>query len=112
IRLDWATSTSSDAVGYNVYRGTSAGVDATGTPLNGGSPLTSATYVDSAIVAGTTYYYVVTAVDAAGNESAVSNEAMGLVSEEPDTEAPAAPSALAAAGGDDTVTLTWSASSS
>ena len=112
IRLDWATSSSTDTVGYRVYRGTAAGVDGSGTPLNGTSLLTSPTYDDSAIVAGTTYYYVVTAVDAANNESVVSNEAMGMFFEEPDTEAPAAPSALDATGGDDTVTLTWSPSSS
>ena len=74
--------------------------------------MTAANYVDSAIVAGTTYYYVVTAVDAAGNASVVSNEAMGLFTEEPDTEAPVAPTALAATGGDDIVTLTWTPSTS
>ncbi|WP_354500164.1 malectin domain-containing carbohydrate-binding protein [Mycetocola sp. 2940] len=112
IRLDWATSSSSDTVGYRVYRGTAAGVSTSGTPLSGTSLLTSPSYVDSTIVVGTTYYYVVTAVDAAGNASVASNEAMGLVAAEPDTEAPAAPSALTATGGNNTVALTWSPSSS
>ena len=112
IRLDWATSSSSDTAGYRVYRGTASGVVASDAPLSGSSLLTSPWYFDSTIVHGTTYYYVVTAVDAAGNESVISNEAMGVFQDEPDTEAPEAPSALTATGGDESVTLNWNASAS
>ncbi|MFU8945160.1 malectin domain-containing carbohydrate-binding protein [Mycetocola zhadangensis] len=112
IRLDWEASSSSDTVGYRLYRGTAAGVAASGTPLSGSALLTAQSYVDSTAVIGATYYYVVTAVDAAGNESAVSNEAVGMLFQTPDNEAPAAPTALAATGGDGTVTLAWTASAS
>ncbi|MGO4692097.1 PA14 domain-containing protein [Glaciibacter sp. 2TAF33] len=112
IRLDWTPSTSSDTTGYRVYRGTTPGVTATGTPKSGTTLLTQPFYVDASVTSGTTYYYVVTAVDAAGNESAVSNEAPGLYSVTPDTEAPAAATALAAVAGNASVQLTWVASAS
>jgi fibronectin type 3 domain-containing protein len=37
------------------------------------------TFTDSTVVAGTTYFYVVTAVDGSGTESAYSNEAKAVV---------------------------------
>jgi fibronectin type 3 domain-containing protein len=37
------------------------------------------TFTDTAVAAGKTYFYVVTAVDAAGNESVLSNEATGRI---------------------------------
>ena len=62
------------ATSYNVYRGTSAGGEA-GTAIATG--LTSPTYTDQGLTAGT-YYYFVTAVNDAG-ESAHSNEAHALI---------------------------------
>lgn len=59
------------AVSYNVYR----------SPLTGGgyvrlnsSPITGASLTDSGLRNAQTYYYVVTALDRAGNESGYSNE--------------------------------------
>uniref|UniRef100_UPI0011B06C26 malectin domain-containing carbohydrate-binding protein n=1 Tax=Cryobacterium sp. Y82 TaxID=2045017 RepID=UPI0011B06C26 len=112
LRLDWAASTSSDTVGYRVYRATAPQVSIAGTPLTGSTLLTSPRFLDESVVAGTTYYYVVTAVDAADNESAASNEATGLYAVTPDTEAPTAPTTLTTVGGDSLVQLNWSASSS
>ncbi len=74
VSLSWGASTG--AVGYNVYR-----------TLVSGGPYTilnpsldaSTTYTDSTVSAGTTYYYVVTAVDGSGNESAYSNQATAVV---------------------------------
>jgi len=63
-----------DAAGYNLYRSLVSG----GNYLRIASGLTGTTYTDTAVVNGTWYYYVVTAVDAAGNESAHSNEAAAL----------------------------------
>ena len=57
--------------GYNVYRGTTSGGPYT---LITSSPVSGTTYTDSTASNGTTYYYVVTAVNAVG-ESARSNEA-------------------------------------
>ncbi|MFD1506959.1 choice-of-anchor D domain-containing protein [Georgenia yuyongxinii] len=111
IELSWSPTASTDAVGYHVYRGTEAGVTAGSTPLNT-APLTGTTYSDGTAAPGVTYYYVVTAVDTAGNESAVSNEATGLLTEEADTEAPAAPADLTATAGDGVVDLAWAASTS
>ncbi|WP_418608309.1 PA14 domain-containing protein [Georgenia sp. SUBG003] len=111
IDLSWTGSAATSTVGYHVYRGTGPGVTADGTPLNA-TPLTGTAYSDGTAEPGVTYYYVVTAVDAAGNESAVSNEATGLLTEEDDTEAPQAPTELAATAGDGVVDLAWTASPS
>jgi hypothetical protein len=75
--LTWDASTSTDVVGYNVYRS-----DVSGGPyaqLNGSIPVLALTYTDTTVQAGLTYYYVVTAVDSEGTESAYSNEASALV---------------------------------
>jgi hypothetical protein len=75
--LTWDASTSADVVGYNVYRS-----DVSGGPytlLNASIPGSTLTYTDETVQAGTTYYYVVTAVNTEGIESAYSNEASALV---------------------------------
>jgi fibronectin type 3 domain-containing protein len=36
-------------------------------------------YTDSTVVSGTTYYYVVTAVDSSGTESVYSNEVSAVI---------------------------------
>ncbi|MGC9023895.1 MAG: alpha amylase N-terminal ig-like domain-containing protein [Chloroflexia bacterium] len=70
--LSWEAIT--DAVGYHLYRSLVSG----GNYLRLASGLTETVYTDTAVVNGTWYYYVVTAVDASGNESAYSNEAAAL----------------------------------
>ena len=75
VSLSWNASTSQVA-GYNVYRG-----DKMGGPysvINTGLDA-STTYTDSGVVAGATYYYVTTAVDSGGDESAYSNEVKAVV---------------------------------
>lgn len=69
VNLSWDCGDGT-AVGYNVYRG----------PANGGpyqiinSALDASTnYTDYSVVSGMTYYYVVTKVNAQGEESAYSN---------------------------------------
>ncbi len=71
--------------GYNIYRSEIAGG-----PYEriNSTILTDLTYLDSNLVSGSAYYYVVTAVDAYGNESVYSNEAWGIPS---DITAPPAP---------------------
>jgi hypothetical protein len=66
--LTWTASTSPN-VTYNVYRGTSPG---SYTKLNSTS-IGTTNYTDSTVQAGQTYYYVATAVDVSGNESAYSS---------------------------------------
>jgi len=75
VALSWNPS-SSTLSGYNVYRGSVSG----GPYSKVNSSLDQmATYTDSSVQAGSTYYYVVTAVDASGNESAFSNQAQAVV---------------------------------
>jgi hypothetical protein len=83
--VTWTASTTAGVVGYNVYRGTTSGGEST-TPLNsspvasGCTSTTACTYTDATVVAGTTYYYTVTAV--ASNDvtqSADSNEVSATV---------------------------------
>jgi hypothetical protein len=67
INLKWTASTDPSGIkGYNVYRG--------GTKITA-SPITTTTYGDTTVAAGTSYSYTVTAVDGANNESAKSNTA-------------------------------------
>lgn len=75
ISLNWQASTS-QIVGYNVYR---AGQN--GGPYSKVSSAVDAStaYSDAAVQAGSTYYYVVTAVDGSGNESVYSNQAQAIV---------------------------------
>ncbi len=73
--LSWVASTSSNVVGYKVYR-------ATGTSTNYAqiaSGVVSSTYMDTNVTDGFTYNYAVTAVDNNGNESAYSNIAAATI---------------------------------
>jgi hypothetical protein len=74
-QLSLAWNSTSGAAGYNLYR----------SPLSGGGwvkvndePLSGTSATDTGLKNAQTYYYVVRAVDATGNESAASNEASGL----------------------------------
>jgi fibronectin type 3 domain-containing protein len=78
VALSWSGSTSTDVVGYNVYRGTSSGGEST-TPLNA-TPITGTDYSDVNVTAGTEYYYVITAVTGDGStQSTDSPEATATV---------------------------------
>jgi Abnormal spindle-like microcephaly-assoc'd, ASPM-SPD-2-Hydin len=76
VSLNWASSTSTDVVGYNVYRSTISGGPFTkiNTALN---PTTA--FVDNSVQAGQTYYYVTTAVDGTGLESPYSNQVKTII---------------------------------
>jgi fibronectin type 3 domain-containing protein len=74
VSLSWSAPTSnggSAITGYNVYRGTSPGGEAT-TPVTTG--VTGTSFTDTGLANGTTYYYKVAAVNSAGT-SPPSNEA-------------------------------------
>lgn len=75
VTLSWTPSTSV-VVGYNVYRGTQSGGPYT--KLNS-SPVPGATYTDSTVQSGSTYFYVATAVDSNNVESVHSNEASAVI---------------------------------
>ncbi|MFC1651972.1 Ig-like domain-containing protein [Patescibacteria group bacterium] len=78
VDLNWTLSTSPDVDSQNVYRGIASGGPYT---FQEGIGSTETTYNDTKVVNGTTYYYVLTAQDAAGNESAYSNEASATPSQ-------------------------------
>lgn len=75
VSLAWDASTS-PVVGYNVYRGNQSG--GFYTKLNS-SLIVATTYTDNTVEAGRTYFYVATAVDTSGIESAFSNEAVAVI---------------------------------
>jgi hypothetical protein len=71
VRLVWRPAEADDLAGYIVYRRAGeSGAFAKVTP----QPVVSAEYVDTAVTAGQTYTYRVTAVDQTGNESAPGGE--------------------------------------
>ncbi len=76
VSLSWVASTSSGVTGYNVYRGAVS----TGpyTKINS-AEVTVTSYSDTTVQAGETYYYVTTALDSTGGESAYSNSAEAVV---------------------------------
>lgn len=104
-QLTWSTSTDANGVaGYRVYRGATAGFEATAATLVGDVTLPTWTDPD---VAPSQRYYRVTAYDAAGNESAASASVQVTVA---DTTAPSVPTGLAASVAGTDVALTWNAS--
>jgi hypothetical protein len=75
VSLSW-TDTNSGIAGYNIYRGNASGGPYT--EINSGLDSTTA-YSDTSVVAGQTYYYVATAVNESGAESAYSNETQAVI---------------------------------
>jgi hypothetical protein len=75
VLLDWNDNNEPDVNGYNVYRSATSGSGYV--RLNSGL-LTSSDYNDSDVSIGTTYYYVVTAVDTNDYESDYSDEVSGI----------------------------------
>ncbi len=103
VSLSWTAS--NDAVGvhhYNVHRSTSAGF--TPTAANRIAQPTGTSYADGGLAPGT-YYYVVSAADAAGNVSQPSGEATGVATADTvhPTVAITAPAAAATVSGNITL---------
>jgi hypothetical protein len=72
VDLLWTDSSTPGVVGYNVYRGTTSGGESS-TPLNS-APVNGTTFTDESVTAGSTYYYVVTAVGSNDTQSPASGE--------------------------------------
>ncbi|HEY1789049.1 MAG TPA: hypothetical protein VGJ73_12885 [Verrucomicrobiae bacterium] len=99
VNLSWTAI--SGAVTYNIYRGTSSGGE---TLLASG--LTSASYVDSAVANGVTYYYEVTAVNGSSAQTSDSSE-ISITA----IVAPLVPTNLSAfSTATQQITLSWTAS--
>lgn len=99
VQLSW--NVVSGATAYNIYYSTVSGVTAaTGNKVANAVPGSAV----SGLINGTTYYFVVTALNANG-ESAVSSE----VSAKPLPSLPAAPTGVSSVAGDTQVQLSWTA---
>jgi len=100
VDLSWTASTDNVGVtGYDVYQGATNLGTVTGTSAN-----------VTGLTASTAYSFTVYAKDAAGNVSTVSNTVSITTATTPDTQAPTAPSNLAASNiTQTTLSLTWNA---
>jgi len=100
VSLSWTAS--SVATSYHVKRGA-----VSGGPYTQIAIATAASYVDTGVTNGTTYFYVVTAVNTAG-ESGNSNQ----ISATPTAASgpPGSPTGLTATAGSQQVSLSWTAS--
>jgi fibronectin type 3 domain-containing protein len=108
ITLYWDSNTESDLAGYRVYRSTSSPVALTPENRLTGDTLSGGGYSGPLPQTGDVYYYVVTAVDTHGHESAASGTAMYYTRDRtgPVDTALDARASESEAG----VTLTWDAS--
>ncbi|GAB7192915.1 hypothetical protein NUM3379_36240 [Kineococcus sp. NUM-3379] len=70
VALTWTAVGDGDLAGYNVYRSTGSTVALTDANRLNPAPLTAPGHTDRTAANGSSYTYVVTAVDRAGNESA------------------------------------------
>ena len=122
IDLDWADNSEADLSYYKVYRSTTRG---TWSCIRQGSCIHHSTsqYADVPLASisisipahpvtnSTAYWYVVTAVDTEGKESAYSNDARATPNGQ-DVTAPNAPTGLAVTAGNTQIALAWAASTS
>lgn len=82
VSLDWDDNEESDLASYTLYRNTTSG----GGYSSIATDVTTSVYTDSGLENGTEYYYVVTAVDKAGNESSYSIEVFATPSDASEPE--------------------------
>ena len=99
VSLSWDPVGTADS--YELYRATTLPVPVVGDAL--GSNLSSSNFIDSTVVNGTTYYYVVLAVNTSG-KSAPSDPQ----SAQPLPDLPISPTQLTANANDGQVDLSWS----
>ena len=107
IALTWLANNEADFQEYRLYRDTQPFAD----DPSGRTPLVTTTntaYTDVGLTGGTTYYYRLTAVDDANQQSGFSAEASAMVPQQ--DRPPAAPTGLTATAGNDAITLNWNAS--
>ncbi|NND84164.1 MAG: hypothetical protein HKN46_03350, partial [Acidimicrobiia bacterium] len=103
VDLTWTANTEGDLADYAVHRS-----ETPGGPYATLGSTTGTTWRDTAVSAGTTYHYVVTARDVSGNESGNSDEASATPLES-DTTPPAVPTGVAATPAGQAIDLSWDA---
>lgn len=103
VQLGWADNTETDFDRYRVYRAT-----VSGGPYTLIATATVSDYTATGLSNGTTYYFVVTAVDDFGYESLDSSQVSVTPAAPPgDGTPPAVPTGLTAAAGDRQISLNW-----
>ena len=73
VHLYWSPNQARDIAAYRIYRGKTSGYYNWKKDIPGDKP----EYVDHSVKTGTTYYYVISAIDSSLNESALSGEVTG-----------------------------------
>ncbi|MCP4723652.1 MAG: hypothetical protein GY863_01375, partial [bacterium] len=107
IDLVWDLSSETDIEKYILYRSQTDGFSPQPSDSLGFVTASDSTFSDSAVTVGQIYYYRVSAIDSALNESAFSNQASAIPI---DTVAPAIPVNLTAVEGTDRyIDLSWDA---
>jgi fibronectin type 3 domain-containing protein len=76
VQLAWSPNPESDISGYGIYRTQTPGVGFT--KINSGLA-SGASFTDSTVLPGNTYYYIITAVNTSGLQSAFSSEVLATV---------------------------------
>jgi hypothetical protein len=104
VTLQWTRNSEPDFLRYRIYRGTSPNPTTKVDSTTGGIADTAKTI--TGLVNGTTYYFRITAVDNADNESPYSTQVSGRPN-----GPPATPQNLAATIGNTQVTLKWNKNS-
>lgn len=77
LTLTWVPVSAPDLAGYHVYRATAPFATPGAATRLTSTPEDDADFDDATVSAGVTYYYRVTSVDGAGQESGLSNQASG-----------------------------------
>ncbi len=103
VSLTWLVTTEPDLASYYLYRHTARDSKLV-TPINT-LPRADTSTTDIDLTNGTTYWYWLSAVDSAGNESKLS---MGRSATPRNLTPPSVPTGVIAAEGDSSVTLAWS----
>jgi fibronectin type 3 domain-containing protein len=99
VTVNW--NTVAGATSYKIYYGTAAGVTSTSASTTKLTATTNSQVV-TGLTNGTTYYFVVSALNA-GGESAVSSEVLAT----PVPPAPVKPTGVIVSGGDGQATISW-----
>ena len=78
VNLDWNDHAHVELAGYNVYRRSTDSSYLLIASITSGSPLITSSFIDTDVLNGIPYHYVVSAIDGVGNESNYSDEVIAI----------------------------------